>query len=118
MRITDLISPPEEKQIVLHSAGRIRLVQEYEVIFVRSDNNYSIVHLMDNSEYFMCKTLKEYEAMLDERVFVRCHRSYLVNQLYIKEIFGKDKNRLLLLNGSTVPVSRRRLPGIKKLILQ
>ncbi len=47
-------------------------------------------------------TLKEIMDNLEKQLFVQCHRSYVVNIIYIKEIGNKD---IIMKDGSIVPIS-------------
>jgi two-component system LytT family response regulator len=51
------------------------------------------------------KTIKEFEELLADHGFIRVHKSHLVNMHFVKAL--KDGN-IVLLNGDTTPVSRRR----------
>lgn len=48
-------------------------------------------------------TLTEVMKNIEEQLFVQCHRSYLANLIYIKEVGSKD---ILMKNGLKVPISR------------
>jgi two-component system LytT family response regulator len=56
----------------------------------------------------MCRTLKDYEVELNDPHFLRCHKSYIVNRLYIKEIVKDSQNYMLLSNGTQIPIARRK----------
>ena len=47
---------------------------------------------------------KSWKAILDERLFIDCHKSYIVN---MKSIVTIDKD-ILLKNGTRIPISRRK----------
>lgn len=48
-------------------------------------------------------TLGETMENLEKQLFVQCHRSYVVNLIYIKEVRNKD---VIMKDGSVVPISR------------
>ncbi len=48
-------------------------------------------------------TLVETMNSIEKQLFVQCHRSYVVNIIYIKEIGNKD---IIMKDGSIVPISR------------
>ena len=56
-------------------------------------------------KYSTRKNIGIIENELDENIFIRCHRSYLVSILHIKTI---SKDKIELDNGYTIPISRRR----------
>jgi len=64
----------------------------------------------------VCKPLKLFERLLRSHGFLRCHRSYLVNSLKIKE-FVKGRNACVkMTNGEMIPVSRRRASELARLL--
>ncbi|HZK62556.1 MAG TPA: LytTR family DNA-binding domain-containing protein, partial [Puia sp.] len=66
-----------------------------EVIFVESTQNYIQIHTIEG-KHMTYLTMKEIEVHLPTQLFVRIHRSFIVNIDYVKEI---ERNRLKLENG-------------------
>jgi hypothetical protein len=64
-------------------------------------------------------TLNEFEYFLPKDFFVRCHRSFIVNVHYIKEIYPDTHSTFILLmkNNSRVPVSQSYSSYFRKLLL-
>jgi two-component system LytT family response regulator len=58
------------------------------------------------------------ELALDPTLFVRIHRSYVVNLERVSRIepYGKDSKVAILTNGVKVPVSRAGYTRLKKLL--
>ncbi len=73
--------------------------------YFQGDGNYTHIYLTDGTRLILSKTLKYYENLLAIHGFVRCHKSYLVNQQSIKTI---TRRHVLLYNGVELPVARRR----------
>jgi two-component system, LytTR family, response regulator len=117
MQSTIIGIPEEEKHITLHSSKTLRFVKQHEIVYLQSENNYTNIYLTDKSCFLMCKTLKNYEALLDKRLFFRCHKSFLVNIFFIKEISKKNTDSLILKNGEIIPISRRKLFSFKKIMM-
>ncbi len=61
-------------------------------------------------------TLTELEERLEDEGFFRCHRGFLVNVKYVKEIvsYTRDSLFLLLKDGKEVPLSKHRAVELKK----
>lgn len=57
------------------------------------------------------RTLKSWKEELDNRLFIECHKSYIVN---LKSVAKVKRNTLVLENGKEIPIARRR----KKDVLQ
>ncbi|TKB24692.1 two-component system response regulator BtsR [Desulfopila sp. IMCC35006] len=92
--------------------NRIRLVCLSEVVYITTTVAGVHVTTMDG-EYFTEVTLK----VLEERSrLLRCHKQFLINMDYIKEIILLDGGlgRIVTRIGQEIPVSRRYLKLIKK----
>ncbi|MCW2453955.1 two-component system response regulator BtsR (plasmid) [Rahnella aquatilis] len=97
------------------SSNRIWLLQLEDVAFVSSRVGGVYVTGQDGKETFTELTLRTLEVRTP---LLRCHRQYLVNMDYLKEIRLEDKNQaeLLLRDGQIVPVSRRYLKSLKETV--
>nr|WP_246462934.1 LytTR family DNA-binding domain-containing protein [Nitrospirillum iridis] len=79
-----------------------------DVLVVKSAGNYVEV-ITAEAAYLVRRTLAEFQAELPVTVFVRVHRSYLVNRAAIARTDGRPSGDMdiTLTNGAVVPVSRR-----------
>ena len=66
-------------------------------------------------EYTVRKRLQEMLALLPPGLFVRCHRSYIVNILYVRRF---TRQELLLSNGDRIPVGRTFRSECRRLFLE
>lgn len=64
------------------------------------------------------KTLQAFEFVLPRELFVRCHRSYIVNVHHIREVFPDTHSTLVLLmnDGTKIPVSQSYASYFRKLL--
>ncbi|UYW01716.1 LytTR family DNA-binding domain-containing protein [Flavobacterium agricola] len=93
---------PEYKKITLKIANKQVLVSENEIIYCQADNNYCNMFFKGEKQLFT-KTLKEFEKTLSPDLFVRAHRSYLVNKNYIKS-FDAANNKILVEVDDVAPI--------------
>jgi len=105
---------PDTKTITLQSektSGRLSF-DISELMSVEAQGNYSMFVLYQNntiSRKILHITMKAIEESLSEYEFiVRCHKSYMVNILYISKITGNSRGYLFHFEKETdpVPVSR------------
>ena len=107
----------EQGRVFLVPHGNhIKVISAGDIVYVQADNNYSVFILDDGSEYTLCKTLEFVETTLDAENFFRCHKSYLVNLLKIKEI-TKGKIEITMQDGRRIPVARRKRSDFLKAVL-
>ncbi|MCS3794836.1 LytR/AlgR family response regulator transcription factor [Niastella sp. OAS944] len=98
----------EEHRIALPVLKETRFVYTREIIRCESSNNYSRFFLTDGEVLLVSRPIFEYEEILKDYGFVRCHQSHLVNKKFIKSWVKDNGQFLLLQNGTQVPISRNK----------
>lgn len=94
--------------------NRVLLVDVPSVSFIRSEGHYTWVHTSQGSQ-FCNLNIGDIESRLDAQLFLRVHRSYIVNLSHIDEIVRDDGRMTLRMMGSTpveIPVSRASAPRL------
>jgi two-component system LytT family response regulator len=104
-------------QLLLNTATVVKLVNHHQILFIEADDNYSRIYLENQTEFRLSKTLGVIEDEINNEMFFRCHRTYLVNVFFIKEISKGDDMSITLKNGSKIPLARRRLGNLRRLII-
>ena len=84
-------------------------------MYISAEEKYVKLHTVEDT-YLIRETMARMEARLDPGVFMRIHRSHIVNIEFIKEIqpWSHGDYIVLLENGAKLNLSRRfsdRLPG-------
>ncbi|QNJ97627.1 LytR/AlgR family response regulator transcription factor [Constantimarinum furrinae] len=97
---------PEQKRkkLVLKNLEAIHIVEVGEILYIKSDNNYSEFYINDGRRIVVSKPLKLYDDQLGGQSFFRSHQSYLVNLHYAKT-FHKQDSTLELTSGEQIAVS-------------
>ena len=94
--------------------NRVLLVDVPGVSFIRSEGHYTWVHTGQGSQ-FCNLNIGDLESRLDPQLFVRVHRSYIVNLSHVDEIVRDDGRMTLRMMGPTpveIPVSRSSAPRL------
>ena len=99
------ISGPN-KSIRIHQANRIITASPQDILYIQSENNYSRLFLKNGVQYYTSRTLKSWAKELSSSDFLRCHRTYLVNQSAVTEV-NRTKSIILLHGEIAIPTSRR-----------
>ncbi|MBC6112665.1 LytR/AlgR family response regulator transcription factor [Pedobacter fastidiosus] len=94
------------EKIALPFQNGVTFVELKQLIYCKSDNNYTHFYLADNQQYTVAKTLGDIQEILEERNFLRVHRQYLINLDHIKKYVRGEGNYLILSNGQSIPVAR------------
>jgi|SRR5579863_216910 len=99
-----------EDRLLLRVAGRHSLVPVSRIICITADGDYSRVLLADGAELSTNKPMREWEARLPDRRFVRVHRSAIVNLSAVTRIDEWSHASCLLHvahRAAPIPLSRR-----------
>ena len=94
--------------------SRIVYIPLNEIMYVESNNTKCILHRTEGREYILYKKLGQIENELNDRRFLRCHQSYLVNMNYIREA----NNFFLLKNGDEVLLRQKSKKAIQQKFLE
>lgn len=99
----------ENKSIVVHDKGNVNYVRLPEIMYIQSDMNYCVLYMMNNSKLIASKPLKYFDELLaNTKMFLRVHKSYLVNSNFIVGYTKKEPHFLQLKNGLEIEISRRK----------
>lgn len=102
------------ERFLVRKLGRDFLVAAADIEWLQAAGNYVNLHLRGH-DYPLRSTLSGIEARLDPQVFVRVHRSYLVNLGRVVSIEPQDSGdaSVHMDDGSVLPCSRRYLPALR-----
>ena len=101
------LSPTQRQRIVVRNGSKIKIISVHDVFYLEAADDYVKIHTAEG--YFLKnKTMNHFEQSLDPHLFVRSHRSYIVNIQQITRIdpYEKDGHVAVLRSGAKVPVSR------------
>ncbi|NBA75362.1 response regulator [Emticicia sp. ODNR4P] len=107
-------SQKEEQRIALSTVEETRFAKVSEITRCESSNNYTTFFLSDNSKLLVSKPIYEYDELLSNYGFIRCHQSHLVNKAYIKSWLKEYGDFLLLNDGMQIPISRGKKQMVKE----
>jgi len=102
------------QRVVVKTGNSIRIISLQDIIYIEASDDY--VYFYTESEKFIkTQTLKSLEQGLDDNLFVRIHRSYIVQVQQINKIepYEKEGHIVILKNGKRLPVSKTGYPKLK-----
>ncbi len=73
-----------------------------ELLFLESDANYITLHLKSEKKVMIRSTLNDFIEQLDQKIFIRIHRSYSVNIYMIDDVFPTE----LSIQGNKIPIGK------------
>ena len=82
----------------------IRLVNPMHILFVKASGDYVDVTMTTGETLHSKELISHIENRLSKYLFLRVHRSYIVNSEYVKEIRTKgDDYELVVSDGTKIP---------------
>lgn len=121
-----LKSPPKElpterikrNRICFKVFGNNMILNYKDIYFISSTKNYSVVHIKDK-ELSVRSTLEEIAKQLPQDVFLRVHRSYIVNLDYVVEYKvnpnGQYHLKLKNYEDLSIPVGRQKVSKLEEI---
>ena len=110
-------APTRIERIPVEKAGKKLLVNVEDILYVMAKDDYSYLYT-STDRYLSTISLAQLEVKLEPVGFFRIHRRYLVNLSRVKEVVPMYGGTLLLTlsdaAATQIPVSRRRVPALKK----
>ena len=94
--------------IAIPSTKKIDFIKIDDILYFESDGRYTIIHLMDQTTFFVSKNIGEYDKILAPKYFFRIHKKYLINLKYIININNADGSNCELVGNLILPVAKRR----------
>lgn len=89
----------------IHAKGKELIIREEEILYIERNGRTTRIHCRKET-IDISEKLSELEKKLNPIIFVRCHNSFIVNFMAVKEFKRTD---FVLNNDSIVPVSRYKL---------
>lgn len=109
--------PQQNERIVVKTGTKIKIIPVQEIHYLEAADDY--VKIITAEGAFLKKqTMGYFEDVLDASLFVRTHRSYMINVHEITRIdpYEKENHIALLKSGAKIPVSRAGYPKLKSIL--
>ena len=105
------------ERMVFKSRGRILFLPVSEVRWIGAEENY--VRICTGSETHLLRdTMARVEGRLDPSMFLRVHRSAIVNLHFVREVRNDPQNdfAVVMTNGQEIPMSRSYHSRVRELL--
>lgn len=93
-------------KLALATSRETLFVSPEKIVRCESSNAYTMFFFDDGKKLTVSRPIYEYEELLTEYGFLRCHQSHLVNKGFVASWRKDDGGYLVLEDGTTIPVSR------------
>ena len=96
-----------DKFIHISTLQTVYKISTKDILYLKSENNYTDFYLTDANKITASKTLKYYDELLSGSHFFRVNKSFLINTEHIKT-YQKRSRKLILSDNTRVIVAFRR----------
>lgn len=103
-------------RLAVPSMESLVFIELSDIIYLEAESNYTIIHIESASKLTVSKTLKDFEELLPHTVFLRIHHSYIINKNRIKKYLKGEGGQVIMSNGQTLDVARRKKDEFMKAI--
>jgi len=103
--------------LAIKDAGEVSRVPVKNILWIDAAGDYMCVHTA-NETHILRQTMKQLEENLDPRIFIRSHRSTIVNKHYISKFCSQLNGEyyLVMSNNKELKVSRSYKDKVKSII--
>ena len=106
----------EHQRIAIPSLEGLQFISIEDIIYLKAQSNYTIFYLKEGQKITVSKTLKDFEEILPSSIFIRIHHSYLINKNHVLKYIKGEGGQVVMKNGTTLDVARRKKEEFMKAI--
>lgn len=103
-------------RIAIPSLEGFQFVEIADIIYLEAESNYTIIYTRSIPKITVSKTLKDFEDLLPQQTFVRIHHSHIINKNHIHKYIRGEGGQVIMSNGKTLDVARRKKEEFMKAI--
>jgi two-component system LytT family response regulator len=105
------------ERIVVKDGSKITIIPVETLKWLEAQDDYVRIH-SEGGRFMKKKTMKFFEDHLNNNMFIRIHRSSIININFIKqmELYEKDSYRVILKDETKLSVSKTGLQRLKEIL--
>ncbi|MES1220106.1 MAG: response regulator [Bacteroidota bacterium] len=102
------VASPAEMRLCLPTLKGFTILKLEEIVYCEAQRSYTVFRLLNNKSITISKPLFDYDNLLAGTVFLRIHKSFLINMMHVKEYIRGEGGTVIMTNGMEIEVSRRK----------
>jgi len=104
------------EKLILKNNDGTHLIDTKEIICLKASNSYTEFYLTNQKRVVVSKSIKEYELLLNLKIFFKTHRSFIINTSFISS-YHKGNLTITLKDGTEISLSRDRKKEFEEIYL-
>ncbi len=115
--LSETRQPDENHRVVVKNGSNIRIIPVQDITYIEAYDDYVKIFTKD-TYHLKKKTMSHFEEVLDNKDFLRVHRSFIINLQQITKIEPAEKGShlALLKTGNKIPLSRTGYGKLKEVL--
>ena len=103
--------------MVVKNGVKIEIFPVKDILYIKAEDDYVMIYT-NNGRFLKKATMKYFESHLHPEQFVRIHRSYIVNTVYIQrmERYGKETMIIRLPGNIDIKTSKAGAKRMKEVL--
>ncbi len=106
----ETVNTISDQSLTIKSGYDLHKIKLNDIVYIESDSEYVNFYISNGKKIMSYQSLKSLEKTLPNEIFMRVHRSYIINKNMVTSLKGKD----LVLNGKSIPVSTTYYDNVKE----
>jgi two-component system, LytTR family, response regulator len=94
--------------LLVPDQSKIRRVLINDIVRLEGVKNYTLIHLKNGDNLISSRTLKVYDAVLQEVDFLRIHKAHLINMKCLRNYDESQHQFAVMQNKDVISISRRK----------
>lgn len=102
------VGNPSDMRLCLPTFKGFVIVKLDEIVYCEAERSYTVFHLGNGKTITVSKPLLDYDSLLKDTVFLRVHKSFLVNLMHVREYQRGEGGFIIMSDKAEIEVSRRK----------
>lgn len=95
-------------KIAIRSMDSIKYITTDSIIRIEADRSYCTLHIDNGTKITSSKNTNHYENLLPNTLFIKVHRSHIINIDKVDAVIKTEGGYIRLTNQELIPISRRK----------
>ena len=117
LRLQDNKIPPYAHRLIVKEKKRLLIIKTAHILYINAADDFIEIHTEDGKKHLYDERLSKLEQALDPSVFVRIHRSHIINIESVVELrpHFNGEYYVILKNNTTLKLSRSFKDNLERL---
>jgi two-component system, LytTR family, response regulator len=95
-------------KLAIATVDGLHFIPIADIIRLEADSNYTTFYLQNGTKFLSSRSLIDYEELLNDHNFFRCHHSHIINLNFVSKYIKNDGGEIVMSDGTHVDISRRK----------